>query len=63
MGRLRDQGVRIGLTTSGPDQAVALRRALPVRAGGRPLFSAAQVTWNLLEPSVAGAAAEAAAAG
>jgi aryl-alcohol dehydrogenase-like predicted oxidoreductase len=30
---------------------------------GRPLFSVAQVTWNLLEPSVAPAAAEAAAAG
>ena len=30
---------------------------------GQPLFSAAQVTWNLLEPSVGPAAAEAAAAG
>jgi aryl-alcohol dehydrogenase-like predicted oxidoreductase len=63
LGALRDTGVRIGLSTSGPDQAVTLRRALAARAGGRPLFSAAQVTWNLLETSVAAAAAEAAGAG
>ena len=63
LGELRDSGVLVGLTTSGPGQADALRRALEVRAGGRPLFAAAQVTWNLLEPSVAAAAAEAAAAG
>jgi aryl-alcohol dehydrogenase-like predicted oxidoreductase len=63
MGRLRDEGVRIGLTTSGPAQGATLRRALQVGVGGRPLFSAAQVTWNLLEPSAGPAAAEAAAAG
>jgi len=55
LGELRDSGVLVGLTTSGPRQADALRRALEVRAGGRPLFAAAQVTWNLLEPSVAAA--------
>ena len=63
LARLRDDGVIIGLTTSGPFQADTLRRALGVTVGGRPLFSAAQVTWNLLEPSVAPAAAQAAAAG
>ena len=63
MGRLRDTGVRIGLTASGPAQAAALRRAMMVQVGGQPLFSAAEVTWNLLEPSVGSAAAEAAAAG
>ena len=63
LGALRDTGVRVGLSTSGPAQAVTLRRALAVQAGGRPLFSAAQVTWNLLETSVAAAAAEAAGAG
>jgi aryl-alcohol dehydrogenase-like predicted oxidoreductase len=63
LGALRDTGVRVGLSTSGPAQAATLRRALAARAGGRPVFSAAQVTWNLLETSVAGAAAEAAAAG
>jgi aryl-alcohol dehydrogenase-like predicted oxidoreductase len=63
LARLRAEGVIIGLTTSGPGQADALRRALQATVDGRPLFSVAQVTWNLLEPSVAPAAAEAAAAG
>ena len=63
LARLRAQGVRIGLSTSGPGQAETLRRALRATVDGEPLFSAAQVTWNLLEPSVGPAAAEAAAAG
>jgi len=63
LARLRDEGAAIGLTTSGPRQADAIRRALDVTAGGQPLFTVAQVTWNLLEPSVGPAAAEAAAAG
>jgi aryl-alcohol dehydrogenase-like predicted oxidoreductase len=63
LGALRDTGVRVGLSTSGPAQAVTLRRAMGAQAGGRPVFSAAQVTWNLLETSVAAAAAEAAGAG
>jgi len=63
LARLRDDGVLVGLSTSGPRQADTLFRALAVAVGGRQLFSAAQVTWNLLEPSVGPAAAEAAAAG
>src|ERR1022692_3303697 len=63
LARLCAEGVLIGLTTSGPFQADTLRRALRVTVAGQQLFSAAQVTWNLLEPSVAPAAAEAAAAG
>jgi len=63
LGRLRDDGVLIGLTTSGPSQAGTLRRAMQATVAGQPLFRVAQVTWNLLEPSVAAAAAEAAAAG
>ena len=63
LARLRAEGVLVGLTTSGPEQAATLRRALRVTVGGRPLFATAQVTWNLLETSVAPAAAEAAAAG
>ena len=63
LARLRAEGVIIGLTTSGPGQADALRRAMQATVDGRPLFTVAQVTWNLLEPSVAPAAAEAAAAG
>jgi aryl-alcohol dehydrogenase-like predicted oxidoreductase len=63
LGRLRAEGVLIGLTTSGPHQADTIRRALHLTVGGRQLFTVAQVTWNLLEPSVGPAAAEAAAAG
>jgi aryl-alcohol dehydrogenase-like predicted oxidoreductase len=63
LGRLRADGVLIGLSTSGPGQADTLRHALAARVDGQPLFAEAEVTWNLLEPSVAPAAAEAAAAG
>jgi aryl-alcohol dehydrogenase-like predicted oxidoreductase len=63
MARLRRAGVMVGLSTSGPLQATTLRRALATTVDGEPLFAAAEVTWNLLEPSVAPAAAEAAEAG
>ncbi|WP_375769376.1 aldo/keto reductase [Archangium gephyra] len=63
LGRLRDSGVRVGLSLSGPKQAEVLRRALEVRAGGSPLFSCVQATWNLLERSASPALAEAHAAG
>jgi aryl-alcohol dehydrogenase-like predicted oxidoreductase len=60
---LRDRGVRVGVSTSGPAQADAVRRALGVRVGGAPLFTSIQSTWNVLEPSAGPALAEAAAAG
>src|SRR5580700_7698167 len=63
LSRLRAGGVIIGLSASGPHQAEAIRRALSVTVDGQQLFTAAQVTWNLLEPSAGPAAAEAAAAG
>jgi aryl-alcohol dehydrogenase-like predicted oxidoreductase len=63
LARLRAEGVLIGLSTSGPDQAEAIRRALTLSVDGQQLFTATEVTWNLLEPSVGAAAAEAAEAG
>lgn len=63
LARLRDAGIRVGISTSGPAQADAVRRALAVRVGGEPLFTSFQSTWNLLEPSAGPALAEAAAAG
>ncbi|MEV6973748.1 aldo/keto reductase [Kitasatospora sp. NPDC093806] len=60
---LAAEGVRIGLSTSGPAQAATVRAALEVTVDGRPLFAAAQSTWNLLEPSAGPALAEAHAAG
>jgi aryl-alcohol dehydrogenase-like predicted oxidoreductase len=63
LARLRADGVIIGLSTSGPQQADTIRRALELTVGGEQLFTEAQVTWNLLEPSAGPAAAEAASAG
>lgn len=63
LARLRETGVAMGLTLSGPGQAETLGRALELRVQGQPLFSAVQATWNLLEPSAAPALAAAAEAG
>lgn len=60
---LRERGVRVGVSTSGPAQADAVRRALDVEVDGAALFTSVQSTWNVLEPSVGGALAEAAEAG
>jgi aryl-alcohol dehydrogenase-like predicted oxidoreductase len=46
LARLRDTGVRVGLSLSGPRQAETLARALE-----RPVFSVVQATWNLHERS------------
>jgi aryl-alcohol dehydrogenase-like predicted oxidoreductase len=63
LGKLRDRGVRVGISTSGPQQAEAVRKALAVEVAGAPLFTSIQSTWNILEPSAGPALAEAAAAG
>ncbi len=63
LGRLRDSGVRVGLSLSGPTQGDVLRRAMEVRVDGRPLFSCVQATWNVLERSAEAALREAHAAG
>jgi aryl-alcohol dehydrogenase-like predicted oxidoreductase len=60
---LRDAGIRVGVSTSGPEQAAAVRRAAAIEVGGAPLFTSIQSTWNVLEPSAGPALAEAAAAG
>ncbi|MEU8515045.1 aldo/keto reductase [Kitasatospora sp. NPDC048722] len=59
LAELAADGVRVGLSTSGPDQAAAIRAALAVTVDGQPLFAAVQSTWNLLETSAAPALAEA----
>ncbi|WP_433280466.1 aldo/keto reductase [Pseudonocardia xinjiangensis] len=60
---LRDRGVRVGVSTSGPGQPEAVLKALDVEVDGAPLFTSIQATWNLLEQSVGPALAEAAARG
>ncbi|WP_051425959.1 aldo/keto reductase [Jiangella gansuensis] len=52
---LAADGVRVGFSASGPEQAAVLDRALALTAAGAAPFRAVQATWNVLEPS-AGAA-------
>jgi hypothetical protein len=54
---VRELGIRVGIATSGPRQADAIRAALDVEVNGAQLFTSFQVTWNPLEPSVGDAAA------
>jgi aryl-alcohol dehydrogenase-like predicted oxidoreductase len=56
---LAAEGVTIGLSTTGPQQPVAIRAALAVAVEGVPLFSSVQSTYNLMEPSAGRALAEA----
>ncbi|NYH77089.1 aryl-alcohol dehydrogenase-like predicted oxidoreductase [Actinopolyspora biskrensis] len=51
LARLRDSGVRLGISTSGAAQADAIEAAWELRVGGSQLFGAVQSTWNSLEPS------------
>lgn len=51
LARLRADGLRVGLTVSGPRQAETIWRALDVRRDGRRVFDSVQATWNLLERS------------
>jgi len=54
-----DEDLPVGITTSGPDQAVVVRRATEIERDGRRLFASVQTTWNLLERSAGPALAEA----
>jgi aryl-alcohol dehydrogenase-like predicted oxidoreductase len=56
---LPERGIAAGLSVSGPRQGDVVRRALEVRVEGRSPFASVQATWNLLEPSVGTALAEA----
>ena len=55
LGQLAADGVRVGLSTSGPHQADTLRKALELNGP----FTAVQSTWNVLETSAGAALAEA----
>jgi aryl-alcohol dehydrogenase-like predicted oxidoreductase len=56
---LRDSGIEVGVSTSGPRQGDAVEQALALSVGGAPLVTSVQSTWNLLEPSAGGALAAA----
>ena len=61
--RLKEEGVAIGLSVSGPSQPEVIRRSLDVRIDGERVFQTVQATWNLLERSAGAALAEAHQAG
>ncbi|WP_059008486.1 aldo/keto reductase [Streptomyces specialis] len=63
LSRLAASGVTVGLSTSGPAQADAIRAALEITVDGRPLFGTVQSTFNVLETSAGPALAEAHEAG
>ncbi|MEM9983787.1 MAG: aldo/keto reductase [Bacteroidota bacterium] len=63
LAHLKREGVIVGLSLSGPRQQDTLRKAMEVSIDGEPLFQAVQASWNLMEPSVGPALAEAKAAG
>ena len=60
---LKEQGVAIGLSVTGPRQAETVRRAMEARRDGAPVFDVVQATWNLLERSAGEALREAHEAG
>jgi aryl-alcohol dehydrogenase-like predicted oxidoreductase len=59
LAHLRADGLKIGLTLTGPKQSEVLRRALKVNVNGERLFDCVQATWNLLEQSAGAALQEA----
>jgi aryl-alcohol dehydrogenase-like predicted oxidoreductase len=63
MARLRERGIRAGLSVSGAGQDIAIRRALDVRRDGVRVFDSVQATWNLLERGAESALEEAHSAG
>jgi aryl-alcohol dehydrogenase-like predicted oxidoreductase len=63
LGRLRSEGLAIGVTVTGPRQSDVIRRILEVNTKRANLFQVVQATWNLLEPSAGPALADAKALG
>lgn len=61
--RLRERGIRAGLSVSGAGQDVAIRRSLEVRRDGQRVFNSVQATWNLFERGAESALEDAHAAG
>ncbi|MCI0710601.1 MAG: aldo/keto reductase [Chloroflexi bacterium] len=54
LAELKSEGIAIGLTVSGANQAEVIERAIPIEVDGSRLFDSVQATWNLLEQSAGG---------
>lgn len=48
LGNMRDGGMVVGLSLSGPNQTRTLRKAMTIMVRNKPLFGSVQATWNLL---------------
>lgn len=59
LGDMRDGGMVVGLSLSGPNQARTLRKAMAIKVGNKLLFGSVQATWNLLAREAAEALNEA----
>lgn len=59
LGELRATGVRVGFSTSGPQQALTVQRGLELTVDGVRLFDVVQSTWNAWEQSTGTALAAA----
>lgn len=49
--RLKEKGIGIGMSVSGPEQGEVIRAALMSEVDGVPVFDSFQATWNVMEPS------------
>jgi aryl-alcohol dehydrogenase-like predicted oxidoreductase len=63
LNRVRQAGIQVGLSVSGPRQSETIEQAISIKVGDVPLFGSVQATWNLLERSAAPALADASARG
>ena len=63
LARLKEAGLKIGLSLSGANQAQVLERAMQIQIDGVRLFDSVQATWNLLEPAAGAILAAAHSAG
>ena len=52
LGRMKAEGLNIGLTLSGPQQSETLQKAMEITRDGGLLFDSVQATWNILNPTV-----------
>ena len=59
LAEIKQDGLAIGLSTSGPNQSAVIRKAMTIEREGTLLFQTVQSTWNLLETSAGTALAEA----
>ena len=49
----QEHNIEIGITTTGANQTEVIKKALAVSIDGKPLFDAFQVTYNILDQSIA----------